>query len=675
MARKHRPEFTFGSGSFLDVLCNMVGILIILIAVVGMRVADPDDPEISPVAEEPQHVATVEPVVDPSIEARRLAAEERKKEIAVALANQRQAVLEHEQNLRTRQAAWQQMLAEMRARNAEIARQAEELQQRLQAETASLDAEEDKRLKLAGMIAAAAGQNAALRQSETDLQRQALELMQQRKQIQAQIEIQKVSHAIQKPVFEIETRDGNSGTHRRPILIECRADGLEFASEKVNLTPQDLNHFAPDYNPLLAGAEALMTYWTLVDQQKGETASKPYVLLIVRPGGTIGFYVARKYLEVLNQDYGYELVQDGTEIKWPAADPQAAEICRNAVDEVLKGPRSTVARRFANGLGRRGGESRFDGRTGSGSETGEKIMGANGKFELPEVEELRRSSPRDSIDMLGPEWSPQRQRLSANRAPSAAETRTSENRSFATGDGAAAGDGNDGHQRHPMETLEEQAFGNQASGNQASSNQISSDRSSAGSRSSPASESNAAAAGALRSGFQLKPAGEGQQGAGERQIVPPSPDDPPRSLSGASTDFRDRFRPGARPDMPASPLEKQQSGMPQDGGRDRHWGRGRNAGLIGIEREIVMHLYADRITIANGPSAELPEVMGREGFHELVAAMIQAEANTWGDPPAKFSWRPRLKIQIHPGGNQHYARLKELLQHWGMSSKVEQVLD
>jgi len=658
MARKHRPEFTFGSGSFLDVLCNMVGILIILIAVVGMRVADPDDPEISPVADEPQPVASAEPIIDPALEARRFAAEERKKEIALSLANHQQAVLAHEQNLRARQAEWQQMLAEMRARNAEITRRTQELQQQLQAETASLDTEEDKRLKLAGMIAAAAGQNAALRQSETDLQRQALELMQQRKQIQEKIEIQKVSHAIEKPVFEIETRDGNSGTSRRPILIECRSDGLEFASEKVNLTPQELNHFAPDYNPLLAGAEALMTYWTLVDQQKGETARKPYVLLIVRPGGTIGFYVARKYLEALNQDYGYELVQEGTEIKWPAADPQAAEICRNAVDEVLKGPRSSVARRFANGLSRRGLENRFDDRSGTGAKTSERIVGANGKFELPEVEELRRSSPRDSIDMLGPEWSPQRQRLSENRAPSAAETkRPSDSASHAAED----------HRRHPMELS--------AAGNQAASNQAASNRSSAGSQDASAAESNTAATGALHSGFQLKPVEEGQLGAGERQIVPPSPDDPPRSLAGTSTDLQSHSRPGHRPDMPASPLEKQQSGMPRDGGRDRHWGRGRNAGFIGIEREIVLHLYADRITIANGPSAELPEVMGREEFHGLVAAMIQAEANTWGDPPAKFTWRPRLQIQIHPGGNQHYARLKELLQHWGMSSKVEQVLD
>ena len=35
--RTQRPELEFGSDSFLDVVCNIVGILIILIVVVGVR--------------------------------------------------------------------------------------------------------------------------------------------------------------------------------------------------------------------------------------------------------------------------------------------------------------------------------------------------------------------------------------------------------------------------------------------------------------------------------------------------------------------------------------------------------------------------------------------------------------------------------------------------------------
>jgi hypothetical protein len=36
--RAQRPELEFGSDSFLDVVCNIVGILIILIVVVGLKV-------------------------------------------------------------------------------------------------------------------------------------------------------------------------------------------------------------------------------------------------------------------------------------------------------------------------------------------------------------------------------------------------------------------------------------------------------------------------------------------------------------------------------------------------------------------------------------------------------------------------------------------------------------
>ena len=38
MARKEKTEMGFGSDSFLDILCNMVGILVILIVIAGMRV-------------------------------------------------------------------------------------------------------------------------------------------------------------------------------------------------------------------------------------------------------------------------------------------------------------------------------------------------------------------------------------------------------------------------------------------------------------------------------------------------------------------------------------------------------------------------------------------------------------------------------------------------------------
>ncbi|WP_437185476.1 hypothetical protein SH668x_002582 [Planctomicrobium sp. SH668] len=77
MSRHHDEELLFGADSFLDVLSNMVGILIILIVVVlGMRVAKPHEPVVAAtetdetlvaVAEEPEliSVPTPEPAPEP----------------------------------------------------------------------------------------------------------------------------------------------------------------------------------------------------------------------------------------------------------------------------------------------------------------------------------------------------------------------------------------------------------------------------------------------------------------------------------------------------------------------------------------------------------------------------------------------------------------------------------
>lgn len=678
MARRRRPEISFGSGSFLDVLCNMVGILIILIAVVGMRVADKDDPVVDLSPEETPVAALPDPEVERAqVEAARVARQleidNRREEIAARVAARRQAEAAYADEARSRQAEWDRLLAEMRSRNQQLSEEAKKLQQQIQADTALAASDDEKKLKLAGMVAAAVNQNSDLRKNEAELQQQALELMQKRKEVQSEIEAKKVARAIRKPVFQIVARDGNSGTMRRPILIECRADGLQFASEKINISARELSEFTPEYNPLLAGAEALLTYWTLADAQQGETKLKPYVLLIVRPGGTVGFYVARKFLGSINQDHGYELVPEGTEIQWPAADPQAVEVCRRAVDDVLNGPRQTVAARA-------GGGGRLPGRQGEGGgdplgaaaryRNKNQIVGSSGDFELPEVEELKRSSPRDAIDMLGPEWSPQRQKLGANRPGTA--------RDQAAASGRLASELQSAREQPREMPGAESAGRSDENGSQNGTGRAAdgpTEQRGTGRRLVPAAMSNGAAADATESGLGGTPARNAGGSASGTQAS--GSEEKENAQTGGAGSANGRSSPlDQRPaGMPGNPLERTEEGMPHDGGRERQWGQGRRGGAIGIEREIVMHLYPDRITIVDGPSAELPDGLGREDFHQIVAAMIQVQANSWGEAPAKFTWRPRLRIQVHPGGNQHYVRLKELLQHWGLSSKVEQVLD
>ncbi len=164
--------------------------------------------------------------------------------------------------------------------------------------------------------------------------------------------------------------DSLTGTTRRAIVLECRASEIVFVSEGVRLTPRDLHQFIPHYNPLAAGVQALFEYWKSTDQ----TRSEPYVLLIVRPEGTVSYYIARMFLESTGIPFGYELVTKDQELTWPESPEAAQEVCRRAVTKALRN-RSQM-RQLAGPQGRR--------------DESVSVLGRDGTFQLEEVERLRK---------------------------------------------------------------------------------------------------------------------------------------------------------------------------------------------------------------------------------------------------------------------------------------------
>ncbi len=140
--------------------------------------------------------------------------------------------------------------------------------------------------------------------------------------------------------YSIVPYDGRTGTAKRPILIECTDEGLTFQPEGITLTPDDLQDFTPGHNPLLSGTQALFRYWSGKDRNSGQ---EPYVLILVRPSGSVGYYVARKLLGNLDLDSGYELIDADWELALPKQDPVAKEVCQDAIDRVLSGRRQLVS--------------------------------------------------------------------------------------------------------------------------------------------------------------------------------------------------------------------------------------------------------------------------------------------------------------------------------------------
>ena len=180
--------------------------------------------------------------------------------------------------------------------------------------------------------------------------------------------------------FSILPYDGRTGTARRPILIECTEQGLRFIPEDVVVRDTDLKGFIPSYNPLLAGARELTRYWKVVDQlEAGPTDRDPYVLLIVRPTGSLAFYAAQAMLKGLEAPFGYELLNANIELDLPQPDTNAQTACREAVESVIAERESVLASLPSRGSGY---DSSFTRAEPAESNTRQLRFGADGQIRV-----------------------------------------------------------------------------------------------------------------------------------------------------------------------------------------------------------------------------------------------------------------------------------------------------
>lgn len=226
-------------------------------------------------------------------------------------------------------AHWQTRVAELERRieeskTAQLRRQL--LARSLAQQAADLEAEllqrEAELARMMGRLSAAEDQATTEDEERARLERQIALLRQQLKQLANQ---QRDASAR----FAVVPFDGKSGTTRRPILIECRASGIRFLPEDVTLTPADLDGFSPQFNPLAAGTMALVDYWSRNPDAAGE---EPYPMLIVRPDGTLAYYLAMKLLSGTKRSFGYELVTDEVALQLPPLDTEAKRKLEAAIE-------------------------------------------------------------------------------------------------------------------------------------------------------------------------------------------------------------------------------------------------------------------------------------------------------------------------------------------------------
>jgi hypothetical protein len=131
-----------------------------------------------------------------------------------------------------------------------------------------------------------------------------------------------------RPAYAIVPYDGPNGTSRRPMYIECSEKGIILQPEGVKLSALDFEGPLGPGNPLDAALRAIREHW-----KRNGLQGEPYPLIIVRPDGAVAFGAARAAMKHWESEFGYELVDQDAELKYPPTDPSLATTLERAVSD------------------------------------------------------------------------------------------------------------------------------------------------------------------------------------------------------------------------------------------------------------------------------------------------------------------------------------------------------
>jgi hypothetical protein len=107
----------------------------------------------------------------------------------------------------------------------------------------------------------------------------------------------------------------------------------------------------------------------------------------------------------------------------------------------------------------------------------------------------------------------------------------------------------------------------------------------------------------------------------------------------------------------------------------KRWGYNDPGARIGYEKDLKIDVLQDRLMVSENLIVKLPDGASREVVEQTFTAIIEAAAQSWGDPPVNFYWLPRITLRVHAGGNRHTARLKALAESWGLKVNLDQQWD
>ena len=135
------------------------------------------------------------------------------------------------------------------------------------------------------------------------------------------------------PAYAVIPYEGSSGTHRRPLFIECSLDGVFLQPEGIRLNPEDFEGPAGPGNPLASGLRAAREYLARQSVSADDPGLRPYPLLLVRPSGVMAYYAARDAIASWGSDFGYQLIEEDWRLAFPEKDLALRDVELQAINE------------------------------------------------------------------------------------------------------------------------------------------------------------------------------------------------------------------------------------------------------------------------------------------------------------------------------------------------------
>lgn len=626
-------------------------------------------PQWSPI-EIPAESAEAESPADPPLDVRAVALEQRERELA-ALA-----------------ARWQDRVAslnEAREERARLRSQRQQLEAAASKRLAAMQAElKELEVKLGNMTGEISASSMG-----TGTARERIELETQIKELKKRLRAAQQADANDNSKFEVVPFDVVSGTSRRPILIECTSTGIRFIPEDVTITKEDLAGFNPHVNPLLVGANALSNYWTAwnIRQPNPARQPEPYVLLLVRPSGTVAYYVAMNLLRDLKQPHGYELIAEDTELQMPEVDAGAKAACETAVKKLI-GERDQMLRSagLMPGSGGGGRGTRMvsaGGRPGSGDPFaaqgaapagGAKGSTANGsdtdQFELTDIMNKEDAGGRSWERVENFEGSPRRNSPGGQVKPGAVGRPAGPAGNSRTGTGVGAGNSSGRLAVAAGGTMVDDTMGSPQEGT--SPQGTSKERTPSQGRPAKPGTVPGSSGSSSDSGIEsLDGSEQGEDSEGDGQQQPGKNSRPDTGLGSSGKphipveDQRGKKRKSTDREAPTEPEQL----------AHRHWGLSDPGAAIGLEREVRIDIEPKRYVIGRKHSVAIEETDGREDSFAKIVTVLDLQARDWGKPPQGFFWKPSLRFVIADGGDANYERVHSLLERAGLTSTREYAVE